>query len=333
MKFILSLLSFLMIAGVLAGVSGFIWGWGRYTGPGPAAEPKIFMVGKGEGVSTIAGNLSKASLISNPYLFQIAARLEDKDKKLHAGEYEIPAHASMREILDKMARGDVVQHRVTLREGLTSWQVVQILNEADFLEGEIAWIPAEGTLLPDTYLYARGDTRQAKLDEMAAAMQRAIAELWPGRDPGISVLSEREAVTLASIVEKETGVAAERARIAGVFHNRLKLGMPLQSDPTVIYALTNGKIEDKGMGPLGRRLLRDDLQFASPYNTYKNAGLPPGPIANPGIDSIRAVLNPEKHDYLYFVADGTGGHVFSKTLDEHNANAAKWREVRKQMKQ
>lgn len=331
MRVFLSFISFLMVAALLAGACAFAWGWSRYTAPGPLAEQGFLVVEKGQGVSSIAGELADRKImeVEDELLFRIAARLGKVHTKLKAGEYEFPAHISMRDVLGKLSRGEIYQRRITVREGLTSWQVVNLLNDVHELSGDrISEIPPEGALLPETYSYVSGDMRQAKLDDMKNAMSDSIYELWRARDETIPVLSEAEAVILASIVEKETGVAAERARIAGVFENRLRRGIPLQSDPTVIYAITGGKIQDNGMGPLGRRLLRDDLDFASPYNTYKNPGLPPGPICNPGRDSIKAVLNPENHNYLYFVADGTGGHVFAETLDEHNRNVEKWRKLR-----
>ncbi len=327
----LSFMSFVTAAIVLGGIGLFAWGMHEYAAPGPLAETKSIIIAKGEGVAAIARDLGQEGIIDpqDALLFRAAARLTGRHKDLKAGEYEFAPGISIADILDKLAHGDVMQRRFTVREGLTSWQVVQILNQTQNLEGEISDIPAEGSLLPDTYQFTGGDSRAAKIEQMQKAMAETLDQLWAGRDETIPVLSKEQAVILASIVEKETGVPGERARIAAVFENRLKQGIPLQSDPTVIYALTNGKIQDEGMGPLGRRLLSKDLDVQSPYNTYKNPGLPPGPIANPGIDSLKAVLHPEKNDYLYFVADGTGGHVFSKTLAEHNANVAKWRDIRK----
>lgn len=330
MRLILPLLSFLMIAVLLGGGALFAYGIKAYTEPGPLAEETTAVISPGTGVYQMAEQLAYAQIISDVYVFRAATRLSGRHKILKAGEYMFPAHVSMRDVIHKVARGDVVDRKITVREGLTSWQVVELLKAVPELAGEVATIPPEGSLLPETYHFTRGDTRQAKIEEMTKAMATALDELWHGRDLSIPVLSVREAVILASIVEKETGVPSERARIAGVFHNRLRKGMPLQSDPTVIYAITEGRIQDEGQGPLGRRLLRTDLDRASPYNTYKNPGLPPGPIANPGIDAIRAVLNPEKNDYFYFVADGTGGHVFARTLAEHNANVAKWRMIRRE---
>ena len=322
-----------MILAAVTAAGAFAWGWQRYTAQGNLTEQTLFVVEKGQGVASIGRELAGQKIIEaeDVFLFRIAARLGDVHTKLKAGEYEFPAYVSVADILGKLARGEIYQRRITVREGLTSWQVVNLLNETADLAGEkIANIPPEGSLLPETYSFVTGDTRQDKIAQMQKAMIETIDELWHERDESIPLLSKAEVVILASIVEKETGVASERARIAGVFENRLRRGIPLQTDPTVIYAITGGKIQDSGMGPLGRRLLRDDLDFASPYNTYKNPGLPPGPICNPGRDSIKAVLNPEKHNYIYFVADGTGGHVFAETLDEHNRNAAKWRQIRKE---
>jgi UPF0755 protein len=236
---------------------------------------------------------------------------------------------SPRDIMEKIKAGDVVARRVTFREGLTSYEMVNILKGVPELVGEITAIPPEGTLLPQTYDYRMGEARSAIIDRMRGDMQKTIDELWPTRQADLPLASPQEALILASIIEKETGVADERKRVAGVFINRLRRGMPLQTDPTVIYGITMGRHENAGQGPLGRRLLRKDIEADTPYNTYTRPGLTPTPIANPGRASIEAALNPEAHDFIYFVADGTGGHVFAKTLAEHNANVAKWREIRK----
>ncbi len=225
----------------------------------------------------------------------------------------------MRDTLELMVSGKTVARRLTLPEGLTSFEVVALVQKAEGLEGEVQAVPPEGTLLPETYHYARGETRAEVVARMGRALDQVLDELWPERAPGLPISSPEQAVVLASIVEKETAVADERPLVASVFVNRLKKGMRLQSDPTVVYGLTGGK------GPLGRALTRKDLQTPSPYNTYLADGLPPGPIANPGRASIEAVLNPAKTEYLYFVADGDGGHRFAKTLAEHNRNVAQWR--------
>ena len=313
-----------------AGAVGAGWAVHRYLAPGPLSEEKIVMIPRGSGVSAIAQILADAGVIEQPVILKIAARITEKHSGLKAGEYQFMPHVAMAEVLEMMYAGDTFDRIITIPEGLTSWQIVQRLNALDNLDGEIADIPEEGTLLPETYHYMAGDTRTQKIAEMQAAMTKTIDELWEKRASDLPFTTKEEAIALASIVEKETGVASERERIAGVFVNRLRLGMPLQTDPTVIYALTKGEVKEDGQGPLGRRLLTKDLQADSPYNTYKNAGLPPGPIANPGRAAIAATLNPEKNDFIYFVADGTGGHVFAKTLDEHNANAAKWRKIRRE---
>jgi len=330
MKTLLSLFMNLLLLAAFMASALFALSYRDYEKPGPLQQTVLFAVERGQGVSVIADNLAKQGVITQPLLFKIAARLTDKHTGLHAGEYEFPAGVSMREVLDKMDRGEVYQRRITVAEGLTSWQIVQLLNAAQELTGEITEIPPEGTLLPETYNYQRGDTRAGMLAKMKEAMIHALHEVAQQKKETAPMLSEAEMVILASIVEKETAVGSERNRIAGVFLNRLKQGMKLQTDPTVIYAITGGRIQDQGQGPLGRRLLSKDLQFESPYNTYKYPGLPPGPIANPGKASLEAVMNPEQHDFIYFVADGTGGHVFAATLEEHNSNVAKWRDIRKQ---
>lgn len=296
--------------------------------PGPLSETKIVLIERGMGVSSIAQKLQGEGVIASPFVFKIITKLSDDKRPLKAGEYEFTAAISMTDALLMMQEGRIYERKVTLPEGLTSWQVVEILKARNDMSGDVTEVPLEGTLLPQTYPYIHNDDRTAILSKMKEAMDKTVAELWPAREEGLPFRNENEALTLASIVEKETGVAAERKRVAGVFINRLRRGIPLQSDPTVIYGMTNGEIQNGGQGPLGRRLLSKDLETESPYNTYLHPGLPPGPIANPGRDSIEAVLHPEAHDYIYFVADGTGGHVFARTLSEHNTNVARWRKIR-----
>ena len=227
-----------------------------------------------------------------------------------------------------LQEGDVFDRKITIVEGYTVQQIIKRLNARDDLTGKITKTPEEGTLLPNTYHFVKNEGRQDVIDRMASNMRVALDLAWQRKANNLPIKTKLEALTLASIVEKETAVAEERNRVAGVFINRLRKNMPLQTDPTVIYAITKGDIKEDGKGPLGRRILSKDLQYDSPYNTYKYSGLPPGPIANPGIDSIKATLNPEEHDYIFFVADGTGGHVFAKTLAEHNRNVAEWRKIR-----
>ncbi len=330
MRDFLAFLSIAFTLAILAAGGTVFWAMNAFKAPGPLLQERLFVVESGQGVSRIAANLYSETIIDHPLLFRLAARAQGADKKIRAGEYLLPAQASMKGILRKFVSGDVFMRKFTIPEGRTTFEIVDLLNAVPDIEGEaVTEIPAEGSLLPETYRYSRADTRARKIEEMKKAMSDVLAALWPGRDQGLPFSTPEEAVTLASIVEKETGVAAERNRIAGVFINRLRKGIPLQSDPTVIYALNGGRHDNNGMGPLGRRLLSKDLETDSPYNTYKNAGLPPGPIANPGVASLDAVLHPEQHDFIYFVADGTGGHVFAATLEEHNANVAKWRRIRK----
>ena len=313
---------FLGLAGI-AVVGG--WGAHQYLSPGPLAETKYIVVERGSGVSKIAEKLQTENVITHSIIFKIAARFSDS---LKAGEYELPAHITMADTIKMMEEGKVFGRKLTIPEGLTSHQIVKIFNAQKDLAGSIDAIPKEGSLLPDTYFFSKNETRAQKIKQMQNAMTKTIDELWEGRDKSLPIKTKAEAIILASIVEKETGVGGERAKVAGVFINRLNKGMALQTDPTVIYALTMGDMKDDGKGPLGRRLLRKDLKVNSPYNTYKNVGLPPGPICNPGRKAIEATLNPDKNDYIFFVADGTGGHAFAKTLKEHNQNVSKWRKIR-----
>jgi len=321
-------LSFLsLICLTLAGVA-IIFGFGahHYLSPAKNAEPSQIIIKRGSSVHAIAEQLKAQGVITYPLVFKASARFGDS---LKAGEYLFPARASIKEVITLLRKGEVIDRKVTLIEGLTSHQIVKRLNALTDIKGDkITKIPAEGSLLPNTYHYQHGDTRQDMINRMQKDMRKSIDELWPTRVDNLPISTKSEAIILASIIEKETAVAYERARVAGVFINRLRKGMLLQTDPTVIYALTKGDIQEKGKGPLGRRLLRKDLSVDSQYNTYKYTGLPPGPIANPGRASIAAALNPEKHDYIFFVADGTGGHKFAKTLREHNENVRQWRKVR-----
>lgn len=279
-------------------------------------------------MSFVAFRLEDEGVISCRGLFTLGVRLADKQGELKAGEYLIRAGASQRHIMDMLVSGKTYQRKITVPEGLTSFQIVRLLKDEPALSGVIEQVPPEGSLLPETYSYHRGEDRNGIIVRMQDAMEEALDELWEGRSENLPFDTPQEAVVLASIVEKEAGVKAERSRIAGVFVNRLRKGMPLQSDPTVIYAITEGEHQDEGSGPLGRRLTLKDLETDSPYNTYKYAGLPPQPIANPGKESLEAALRPQSHGYYYFVADGTGGHAFSATLKQHNQSVMKWRQIR-----
>lgn len=296
-----------------AALGGYAWINQEIVKQGPLSEEATVLVAKGDGVRVIADKIEKAGLTSDARLFLVAARLTG-DAPLKAGEFTFPAHASLSDILQILRFGRPVAYKFTVIEGQTVYQVLENLITEDKLTGDIQRRPAEGSLLPQTYLFNRGDDRQELLDRMSVAMNQTLTRLWNEREPNPLLPSVKNAVILASIVEKETGVPSERARIAGVFLNRLRLGMKLQSDPTTIYAASQGK------GFLDRQLSRADLAIEHPINTYHAASLPPQPICNPGEDSLIAVLHPEDVKYLYFVADGEGGHRFAKTLDEHNRN-------------
>ena len=262
-----------------------------------------------------------AGVLDSAEAFRLRARLLGDDKPIRAGEYEVPAGASPSDILALLQSGKTLQRFVVVPEGLPSILVHERLMRAPHLTGTVA-VPEEGSVLPDSYSYQRGESRAAVVQRMQAAMDKEFAALWAKRKPGIPVSNRHETITLASIVEKETGKPSERRMVAGVYANRLKAGIPLQADPTVIYPVTKGR-------PLGRRILRSELNADNGYNTYRRAGLPDGPIANPGRESIAAVLDPVETRALYFVADGTGGHIFADTLAEHNANVAKWYRLRR----
>ena len=325
---LLRLFALLLVLAVgLAGGAAY-WGFKKFHEPGPAAADTTVLIDRGLGVRAIADKLADAGVITDPLVFSAGVRVYGEGRPLQAGEYQFPARLSMRQIMQQMIEGATIVHRLTIPEGLTSVEIVALIAAAPDLDGSLPTaMPPDGTLLPETYFYTKGDTRAQLLERMSKAMSDALTELWPERDSSLPLKTSAEAVILASIVEKETGVAEERPHVASVFFNRLDQGMPLQSDPTVIYALTGGK------GPLARALTKADLKFADPYNTYVNPGLPPGPIANPGRASLEAVLHPDSTKDLYFVADGSGGHAFTTTLDEHNKNVAAWRQQQKQQTQ
>lgn len=309
----------LVVAIAVAGA--FAWGYAEFTRPGPLSVPRVVVIPAGSGLERIASTLLSNGVIQHPRVFALGAKLSGEARNLRAGEYRFPEGVSPRDVMAVLKNGQTVVRRLTLVEGWTVFQVAEKLMASDGLSGAIPSLPEEGTLLPETYHFSHGDARVGVLARMADGMSGLLAELWPARAPDLPYSTVREAVVLASIIERETAVDDERGIVAGVFVNRLRRGMRLQSDPTVAYGIApNG---------LGRPLTRADLAAPSPYNTYVIKGLPPAPICNPGALSIRAALNPTKTDYLYFVADGTGGHAFARTLAEHNRNVAKWRRWRK----
>ena len=290
---------------------------------GPKPGPHDIIIEEGSSVASVGRQLEKEGAIpGSARTFYLMARVFGSGDPIQAGEFEIPKGMSASGILDLLQHGKPVQRLVTVTEGMPSIIVAEKLAANQYLTGAVPQI-VEGSLLPNSYSYERGEQRAAVVNRMQAAMAKALAELWPKRKPTCPLATKEEAVTLASIVEKETGTAAERPMIAGVYCNRLRIGMKLDADPTVIYPITKGK-------PLGRRIKESELHSDDPYNTYAHAGLPPGPIANPGKESIAAVLNPAPTKALYFVADGTGGHVFAATLEEHVANVKRWYAIRRQ---
>jgi UPF0755 protein len=306
---------------ILIAFAGLLLLWGLWFRGGGNEKPVSFIVEEGSSVASVARDLESRGLIGSATTFRGFAKIFGGGDPVQAGEFEIPPHASPSAILDLLQHGKPVQRLITVTEGMPSIIVAEKLAANQYLAGDMPQI-AEGSLLPDSYSYKRGEQRSAVVQRMQAAMAKTLAALWPKRTSACPIASKEEAVTLASIVEKETGKASERRTIAGVYCNRLKIGMKLDADPTVIYPVTKGK-------PLGRRVKRSELESANPYNTYRNAGLPPGPIANPGKESIAAVLNPAPTKALYFVADGTGGHVFAETLAEQAANVKRWYAIRR----
>jgi len=292
---------------------------------GPLDKTKTVLIPRGAGPSTMTKILTAEGVISHPQLFRVALMVDPNPKPIKAGEYEVPAHISMAALVDWLQSGKVVQRRLTVPEGATTAEIVELVRKTEALTGEITLDLKEGDLLPETYFYSRDDTRDGMLSRMKEAMEKTLDEAWRKRAAGLPYANKRDALILASIIEKETAVANERNKVAAVYVNRLRLKMRLESDPTTIYGVTGGK------GMQGRELTRADLQSSSPYNTYVAAGLPPGPICNPGRASIIAAVSPAPRDRsLYFVADGQGGHVFATNIYEHNRNVARWKEIQRQ---
>jgi UPF0755 protein len=313
---------FLVAAVLLAAVLAFAWFGAAWWGSANLDEERAFVVPGGSTLTAVAGKLEDEGIIDSADAFLLRAKILGNSDPIKAGEFLLPAGSSPAKILDTFQHGEVIRRFVTIPEGMPSIMVWERLMAEDLLTGEIP-VPEEGSVLPESYDFERGENRAAVLARMQLAMKNTIAELWPKRASGIAVSTPEEAVILASIVEKETGVPRERRMVAGLYSNRVRQGMPLQADPTIIYPITKGK-------PLGRRIRQSEIAAVNDYNTYTMSGLPKGPITNPGRASIEAVLNPARTDALYMVADGTGGHVFANTLAEHNANVAKWFAIRRQ---
>lgn len=294
----------------------------EWRGTGPTNGDQTVQIPAGATLASAARALEQDGIVADADRFRILARVLGGGEPIKAGEFAIPAGASASQVLDILQHGRPIQRLITIPEGMPSILVHEKLMAEPLLTGDIP-VPAEGSVLPDSYSFERGESRAAVLKRMQDAMTRTLDSLWAARKPVTAVTSKADAITLASIVEKETGKPSERRMVAGVYTNRLRMGMPLQADPTVIYPVTKGK-------PLGRRILRSELTADNGYNTYAKAGLPQGPIANPGRDSIAAVLDPAQTQALYFVADGSGGHVFANTLAEHQANVQKWYALRRE---
>jgi UPF0755 protein len=308
----------LVVALGLLAAAWLAFGW--YSS-GPVEEETAFIVPSGSTLTSAARLLEEQELIGSADAFLLRAKIFGGSDPIQAGEFLLPAGASPSQILAMFQSGDVMRRFVTIPEGMPSVLVHEKLLAEPLLTGDID-VPAEGSVLPDTYDFERGESRAAVLARMQAAMTETLAELWPTRGPRSVVTTPQQAVTLASIVEKETGVPEERGTVAGLYSNRLRIGMRLQADPTIIYPVSRGR-------PLGRRIRRSEIAAVNGYNTYSMDGLPIGPITNPGRDSIAAVLNPDATDALFMVADGSGGHAFARTGAEHQANVERWYALRR----
>lgn len=317
-----ALLTVVFVLTVSVGVA-FMIGKQRFDLPGPLADAKMVNIPRG-GVRDTADLLMREGVIDQPYLFMAGALLYKAREDLKYGEYQFSKNASLRDVVETIIEGKVVQHSLTLAEGLTSDQIVQRLLENDVLSGNVRDIPREGTLLPETYRFTRGTTREQMIQRMQQAQRRAVQEIWERRVTDLPIRSPEQLVVLASIVEKETGKPEERTRVAAVFVNRLKQRMKLQSDPTIIYGLVGGK------GSLGRPIQRNEIDQPTPYNTYVIDGLPPGPIANPGRAALEAAANPARTKELFFVADGSGGHAFADNYEQHQRNVSRLRSIEAQ---
>ena len=311
----------LLVVGSVAVGAALFFGRQRFEAPGPLAADKVVNIPRGLGIRDIADLLQREGVIDQPYIFMGGVIVLKARGDLKSGEYQFTKRASLADVVDTIVENKVVQHAFTVPEGLTSEQIVARLLENDALTGQIKEIPREGTLLPETYKFTRGMTREQIIQRMQQSHRHVLQEVWEHRMADLPVKTPEQLVTLASIIEKETGKPDERTRVAAVFVNRLKGKMRLQSDPTIIYGLTGGK------GSLGRPILKSEIEQPTPYNTYVIDGLPPGPIANPGRASLEAAANPARTKELYFVADGTGGHVFADNYAEHQKNVARLRGI------
>ena len=325
---------------IVAAVAGFVAIFAMQTEtsrPGPSQQATDFVVERGATVNTIGRDLQRAGVIRDARVFRIAHFLYARNKAVQAGEYGFPARASLGDVLAMMIDGRALQHPMTFPEGITIAAAMRMIEQSDVLTGPMpSPLPAEGSIMPDTYHVQRGMTRVALIQQMRDARDRAVAEIWAGRDPNMAVTTPERMITLASIVERETGIASERSQVAAVFSNRLRRPMRLESDPTIIYGVCkqfparcrDGRLVESNGEP--RVIRQSEIQLRTGFNTYQIDGLPPTPICNPGRDALMATAHPATSNALYFVADGTGGHVFAATLAEHQANVARWRQIEAQ---
>jgi UPF0755 protein len=321
-----AIITLFVLAAIVAAFA-LVVGKQRFDAPGPLAEDRVVNIPRGSGTHDIADLLVRDGVIDQPWVFVGGVLALKAREDLKAGEYQFKAHASIRDVVATIVEGRVVAHQLTVPEGLTSEQIVARLLDDDVLTGNIKEIPREGSLLPDTYNFNRGVTREQMIQRMQQAQQRMLKEVWDRHSPDLPIKTPEQLVVLASLVEKETGKPEERTRVAAVFVNRLKQKMRLQSDPTIIYGLVGGK------GTLGRPIMKSEIDQPTPYNTYQIDGLPPGPIANPGRASLEAAANPARTRELYFVADGTGGHAFAETSEQHQKNVARLRAMESDQKE
>ncbi|MEH6496544.1 MAG: endolytic transglycosylase MltG [Pseudomonas marincola] len=312
---------FILVSAVVGGIAAY--GWHLFTNTGPLQEEVTLILEKGSGLRSISRKLMNAGVIHNDFAFMFGVRIRSQEKNLKAGEFEIVPGLSGEQVLALLVSGKTAVYYLTIPEGLQSREIADLISQNPVLSGDLTIPLVEGSLLPETYQLRRGDSKNSVAERMISLQKSAIDDLWKNRKPDPLITSKTDLLILASIVEKETGLATERAHVAGVFLNRLKRKMRLQSDPTVAYGVTNGVTD------LGRPISKKDLAAKNKYNTYTLKGLPAGPICNPGLDSLKAVLSPMKTKDLYFVADGTGGHVFAPTLKEHNRNVRNWRKFKK----
>ncbi len=316
------------VLAIIAAGAALYWGKGQFDAKGPLTEEKVFIVAGGTSLPQIAAKLEDEGIITNSLVFEAGTRLFKKENKIKAGEYAFPAGISMQEVMEDLVEGRAIYHSVTFPEGWTSAQIINRLQANGILQGDVATIPAEGSLMPETYTFTRGTSKARIIEQMQKSMNENIARIWEKRSQGLPIDTPEELVILASIVEKETSKVDEHPRVAAVFVNRLRKGMPLQSDPTILYGLFGGNAWTKDRSAITRSMLKEK----NPYNTYQIKALPPGPIGNPSVAALEAVANPARTKDLYFVADGTGGHAFAETYKQHQRNVANWRKVEKELR-